>query len=350
MAKESVLTQPQKDSIQIKKFIFHIIIESELNPVFLDEIELTPSQLDFFRQRFIDAAEGTQFEFNDKTTSDVFIRCEKIVNDPDQFHEMSKFLTASFKTHHKKKTTSDGVFITSLVSIEDKADIIFLLKIDNKKVYEYKKLGEKYIMEEIKNTFSEDKKAIQKIAIVDVGNYFVWDVLASDRYPTPGKAIRDFFANFLAVHERETPSVLTSKTISAIRKWAVANKAELDPEQETATYKNRCVEYLKNTPKVKFNDLINRVVSDQDNNRKSRLKKSLKSYLEEQGLYGQSFKPSQGFINKTETKHIRKTAEGIKIEWEGETADVNIEIPNTPNPNDGLYHIVIKTTEVEVIR
>lgn len=350
MAKESVLTQAEKDSVKIKKFIFHIIVESELNPIFLDEVSLTDEQLEFFRKRFVDAAEGTQFEFNDKSTSEVFKNCKTAVDDPERnFYEISRQLTASFKTHHKK-SMSDGVVITSLVSVKDKADIIFLLKIDNKTVYEYKRTGNKAILEEIKNTFVEDKKAIQKNAIIDVGDYYLWDVLAYDRNPAQGKSISVFFSDFLAVHERETPSVLTTKTVSAIRQWAIASKSDLDPNQETSAYKNRCIQYLKSATKVKFKDLVDLVVFDDDASRKRKLKKSLKAYLEEKGLYGQSFTPNQGSLNKAERKNIRKTAEGIKIEWEGEANDVNIEIPNVPNENDGLYHITIKTREVQVVK
>lgn len=350
MAKDSVLTQTEKDSVKIKKFIFHIIVESELNPLFLDEVNLTEEQLEFFRKRFVDAAEGTQFEFNDKLTSEVFKNCKTIIDNPEEnFYEMSRHLTASFKTHHKK-TTSDGVFITSLVSVKDKADIIFLLKLDNKKVYEYKRTGNKAVLEEIKNTFIEDRKSIQKIAIVDIGDYYLWDVLAYDRNSSQGKSISDFFLDFLAVHERETPSVLTTKTVSTIRQWAIANKSDLAPSQEPSAYKNRCIEYLKSATKVKFKDLVDLVVFDEDASRKRRLKQSLKTYLEEKGLYGQIFTPNQGSLSKAERKNIRKTAEGIKIEWEGDANDVNIEIPNTPNANDGLYHITIKTREVEVVK
>lgn len=350
MAKESVLTQADKDSIQIEEFIFHIIVESELNPIFLNQIDLTNEQLNFFKNRFIEAAEGTQFLFTDKATSEVYKKCEVIIDDPKtNFYEMSRHLTASFKTHHSKKT-SDGVFITSLVSMRGDTKILFLLKLDHKKVYEYKQKGEKTILQEIKNTFVEDKKAIQKIAIIDVGNYYLWDVLAYDRYPTNGKALSVFFSNFLAVHPRETPSVLTSNTISAIRQWSIANKRDLDPAQETSFYKNRCIEYLKSASKVKFKDLIDLVILDEDELRKSKLEQSLKQFLQEKGLYGQSFVPNRGSLIKAERKNIRKTAEGIKIEWDGDANDVNIEIPNKPNENDGLYHITIKTRDVQVVR
>lgn len=350
MPKESVLTQSEKDSIKIKEFIFHIIIESELNPIFLDQVELTPEQLEFFKKRFIDAAEGTQFIFKDRTTSEIFKNCKSIVEDSDKnFHDQSKFLTASFKNHHRK-SMSDGVFITALVTIKDECDIVFLLKLDNKKVYEYKRTGNMAILEEIKNTFVEDKKAIQKIAIIDISDYYKWDVLAYDRNPSHGKPIGDFFADFLAVQPRETPSVLTEKTISAIRNWSIMNKLELDPNQETSSYKTRCLEYLKNNNKVNFKDLVDTVILDDDHSRKRKLKRSLKTLLEEKGLYGQSFKPNAGSLNKAQSKNVRKTAEGIKIEWEGDAKDVNIEIPHEPDKNDGLYHISIKTSNIEVVK
>jgi hypothetical protein len=348
MAKESVLTWAEKESFQIEKFIFHIIIQSDLNPKFLDEVILTEEQSKFFRDRFSDASEGTQFEFNDKNTSEVFKNCKLIVDNPDKnFLEISKSLTASFQKHHKK-TTNDGVFITALVSVVKKVDLIFLIKLDNRKVYEYQLHDKKAIMQEIKNTFVEDKKAIQKIAIIDVSDYFVWDVLAFDRNPSPGKTIRDFFADFLAVHERETPYLLTQKTVAAINKWAIANKPILDPSQEVSSYKARGVDYLKNTNKTKSRELINTIIYDDNNERAKKLRKSLRAFLEEKGLFGQEFKPNRNALDKATLKNIRRTAEGIKIEWEGDARDVNIDIPNTPNGNDGLYHISIKTSRIDM--
>jgi len=203
-------------------------------------------------------------------------------------------------------------------------------------------------MQEIKDTFVEDKKAIQKIAIVDVNENYVWDVLAFDRYPSPGKAIRDYFADFLAVHERETPYLLTQKMVSAINKWAVTNKQSLDPNQEISAYKKRCVEYLRNTVKAKSKDIIQTVIFDEDEGRAKKLRKSLQLYMEDKGLFGQEFQPNQKALDKSTLKNIRRTAEGIKIEWEGDARDVNIDIPNTPDPNDGLYHISIKTGRIDI--
>ncbi len=350
MAKESVLTIAEKESFKIKKLIFHIIKQSDLNPIFLDEVVLTAEQSTFFSDRFSDASQGTQFEFNDKKTSEVYKECKLIVaNAEKHFHEMSKSLTASFQTHHKK-TTNDGVFITALVSVLDEVDLIFLIKLDNRKVYEYLIKDKKAIMQEIKNTFVEDKRAVQKVAIIDVSDYFIWDALAYDRNPSPGKTIRDFFADFLAVHERETPAVLTKKTISAINQWAIANRQNLDPSQDVSAYKNRVIDYLRNVTKTKSATLINTVIFDEDSARSSKLKKSLRTFLQEKGLYGQEFAPNKSSLDNATVKNVRKTAEGVKIEWDGDAKDVNITIPNVPNDNDGLVHITIKTHHVDIIK
>jgi len=137
MPKESVLTSKEKESFKIKKFIFHIIVQSSLNPRFLDEVELSEDQAEFFKDRFSDASYGTQFEFNDKKTSDVFKNCTLILDNPEEkFLEISKILTASFQSHHKK-TMNDGVLITALVTVLDTIDLVFLIKLDNRKVYGY---------------------------------------------------------------------------------------------------------------------------------------------------------------------------------------------------------------------
>lgn len=350
MARESVLSQAEKDSFKIKRFIFHIIRKEELNPIFLDEVILDSMQTKFFQERFADVSQGTQFEFNDKTTSDVFKNCKLIIDSPaENFLNVSRDLTASFKNHHKK-TTNDGVFITALVSVVDKTDLIFLIKLDNRKVYEYLIKDRKAIMQEIKNTFVEDKRAVQKIAIINITEYRVWDVLAYDRNPSPSKAIRDYFADFLAVHERETPSVLTTKTIREIRKWANANKTSL--AQEPSSYKKRCIEYLRNHTEVRFSDLINMVILEEDLQKKKTQQKSLKKHLEEVGLYGQSFKPNPGSIKDEEKKTVFQTAEGVKIEWEGKSnaEEVNVSIPSNPDSNDGFYHITIKSSSIEEIK
>lgn len=347
MSKESVLKQDEKDSINIKKIIFHIIIPDGFNPIYLDEVILTENQLIFFKNRLIDASEGTQYSFKDKTTSEIYKQCILLLDSPDtNFLNASKRITANFKSHHNKNT-SEGVFIVALAEIMNERSLIFLIKMDHKIVYEYKKHGNKALLEEIKNTFIEDKKVLQKVALVDVSDYYAWDVLAFDR--TAPSGITEYFKNFLEVTERETAYRLTEKAISFVRQWALENKLQLDPTQDISHYKGRAISYLNSHDLFFTDEFIDFVIFDEDSNRKSTLKHSLYESLVEKGLAGQTFAPSIGVISKKTKKNVRVTSEGLKLEWEGEPNDVNIIIPNQPDKNDGLYHITIKTSNLKVI-
>ena len=140
MKRESVLTDSDKDSIEIVKFIFHIIIEKEQKPIYLKEVNLNAEQIDFFKNRLIAVAQGIRYIFPDKPNSATYNYCKNIVDDNSTFLKLSKKITASFKEHHKGNT-ADGVFIVSLVKIKNSPSFIFLLKIDNRLVYQYKIIG-----------------------------------------------------------------------------------------------------------------------------------------------------------------------------------------------------------------
>lgn len=344
MPKESVLTQVEKDSIVIQKIIFHIIVEDRFNPVFLDEVILTDIQKEFFKNRLIDASQGNQFLFIDKTTSTVYQHCKSIVEDADtNFLPASRKLTASFKSHHKK-STSDGVFVIVLATILNERTLIFLIKLDHKLVYEYHLKKGKASLEEIKNTLVEDKKAIQKVALIDTSDYYAWDVLAFDR-TTPG-GITEYFKNYLQVVEREDATKLTAKAISLARTWATINNELIDPEQDVSSYKKRAINYLSSHAVFDSDEYIDSVIFDEDLDRRARQIESFKNYLIEIGIYGQTFTPSKSAIDRRAKKNVRITSEGLKLEWVGDAQDVNIEIPRQADPNDGLFHIIIKTLNI----
>jgi len=349
MAKESVLTQQEKEAFTIERFIFHIIIESQPAPIYLEEVTLAEDQILFFKQRFIEISEGIQHVFVDPENSDFVKNCQKLIKDPEQeFIRISKLLSASFKSHHKKSTV-DGVFISSLVKTLGDRYLIFLLKLDNRKVYQYKTKNSKALLREIKDTFIEDKKAIQKSALVDISEHYSWDVLAKERNPGKDNRIRSYFADFLTVKEKDTPAKLTQKALSSVRKWAIANRAELDPANDISTYKNRAINYLSNTPIFKVEDFITFVVNDDDELRMDTLFRSLKDSCDQDGLSGQSFKPNAGSLSNALKKNIRKTNEGVRIEWFGETQDSLITIPKEKDKNDNLFHILIRTSSIEIL-
>ena len=347
MAKESVLTNAEKDTIVIEKLIFHIILKDNVNPVFLNKVVISEEQQRFFKARLGDSAQGRQYIFVDGSTLRPKVQ-DIIEGDDDVFVQLSKEIASQFKLTHTNNT-SDGVFIVSVASIGERK-LLFLVKLHHKKIYQYKVQANQALLEEVKNTFSEDKSAIQKVALIDISDRVLWDVLVMDRGARGGDTyITNYFRSFLGVNPRETDSDLTRKTMQAAREWATNNKNIIDPEQEVSFYKNRARGYLLNHDVFNTEEFVEAVVQDPDTNRRNSLKESLLSFMQEKGLAGQVFSPKSNAITKAISKNIRKTAEGVRIEWEGSAATHGIKIPNERNAN-GQYEIIIRTSSIEDIQ
>lgn len=351
MPKQGVLTSGDKQRIKISHFIFHIIITDEDIPHYLDEVVMTDEQQKFFKDRLIDSSTGTQYLFLEKDKSDLVRSIKEIINNPEEkFIEKSRELASNFVRFHKK-TMSDGVYIISLIKLYDNTPLLYLVKMDQKKVLRYKvestDTGKRAILEEIINTFVEDKNAIQKSAIIDIGEYYQWDVLAFDRSKDGGKGITDYFRNYLGVIEREDASVLTRKAVNAVRQWATIYSEDLD--EDPSIFKERAIQYLKTHDTFDSEEFMNMVVYEEDYEKKSLMLKSLREYLSEEGIFGQVFSPKPESLSKADQKNIRETAEGVRLEWLGSAKSKGIKVPSKVDPSDNLYHISIYTRSIKTI-
>lgn len=349
MPRESVLTMAEKDAIKIEKFIFHIILKDEMNPHYLQEVQISDEQKEFFKNRLAEAAQGRQYIFNENSKLRSLVSQILIANNAD-FLRLSKEITYNFKLTHTNATT-DGVFIICKAST-GKRRLLFLVKLEHKRIYQYKvnSSNSTAILNEVKNTFTEDKSAIQKVALIDIDDDVVWDVLVTDRSARSDKSyITDYFRNFLSVLPRETDADLTKKAIATVNKWASNNKQDLDPEQEVSSYKMRGKLYLMNHDSFDTEEFIEAIVQDPDHVRREKLQKSMHDTMVQTGLAGQKFEIKKDALSKAISKNVRLTAEGVKIEWEGNAADNNVRIPNTPDEN-GDYLITIRTSTIREVQ
>ena len=342
MKRESVLTDRDKDSIEIEKFIFHIIIEKELKPIYLKEVSLNEEHKDFFKKRLIDVAQGIRFIFPDKDNSNTFNYCKEIIEDNSKLLKLSKKITSSFKEHHKGNT-ADGAFIVSLVKINNNPSFIFLLKIDNRLVYQYKINNDRATLNKIKDTFVEDVKAIQKMALISLSGDYSWEALAFDR--NSGNSITKYFRDFLGAVEKDDIYELTKKSLSSATRWANQNPRLLNETDVATNYKQRAINYLTSHSTFDSEHFINTVIFDENEERKNRAIASFREFLQTEGIYGQNYKISQKALSKNTVKHKTTTAEGLTLSWTGDPAMVNLTLPKE-RKEDGMYHILIKTNEI----
>ncbi len=344
MAKDSVLTPVEKASISIKNFIFHIIIPGEEKPSYLSEVVLTGSQRSFFCERLAQAAEGTQYLFTDKNASTP-MRCKRILDNPDSnFLEESKGIAQEFLNHHKRQMSS-GVLIVALINVmrdNESIPLISLLKMDHTNVLEYlteeKDGGVVAKLQEVLNTFVEDKSALQKVALIEINDKYSWDVLAKERKSADGVA--DYFKGFLSVTEREDASYWTRQAFSSVASWAFENKEKLPEDQDPSSYKLRAIKYLETHSEFNTKGFLDMVILDDNPDRRQELRDSLNERLADKGIAGQTFTPKPDSIKSGVRKNRRITKEGVTLEWEGEAKTAGIQFEKQP---DGRQRIIIDT-------
>lgn len=359
MPRESVLLSTHRDSLIIENFIFHVILKGEKVPRYLDMVTFADdAQKQFFKELILAAAEGTQYSFVDRDNSDFVENCQLIVDDPvTNFVNLSKKLTHSFHELHSGNV-NDGIFVIARVSMiidRERKSFIALLKVDYSRVYQTIKEHTdeeliKVTFKEIQESIAEDKKKIQKWALIDVGNHFGWNVLAKQRgrlgrqADTP-EAISDYFKRFLGVTERECDSNLTREFVTQVSAWA--RQQEGLPEDEIPNnYKARAISYMEAADNFDSDAFINLVVRDEDPERKEKQSEALREFLADKGLAGQAFTPKPNSLPKSQKKNTLKTGFGVTITWEGNMQDNGIEIDNISR--GGYKYITIKTPAIDL--
>lgn len=351
---EGVLTQVQRDSLEIADFIFHIInpeaVEDHLQVVYMDEVSLHPRQKDFFLARLREAAEGTQYVFKPDAVH-LKDKCSEIVSKPECFVELSRHITEDFSGRHKGQMSA-GVFVVAtvkyLVSAHNWQKLIFLVKMDKRPSFSYsysEQNGRRVaVMDEIENALTETKTAIQKSALIDVSGIFSWNVLASDRVKKP--FIGDYFREFLGVTERQVDSVLTKTAHSTVKKWAQKLTSEqMPPGEDKLGYVGRALNYLKDRDVFDTDEFLNTVVRDGDATRKSVLVELLRKELVDVGIAGQQFRPRPDSLPKKETKQVYQTVEGVTIIFEGDKDGVGLQVKDIGN---NRKQIIIETEKLEI--
>lgn len=336
--RESVLLGWQRDELEIKNFIFHIIAPDDPNSVDgvvpLDEVALSASQEQFFLDRLREISSGNKYLFlqNSVVLSNF---CEQLVAPGEKFVEISRQITADFAGRHKNNM-STGVFVIAEVSVPlqngAKGKLVYLVKLDHKKTLNvsYKLVDgvRKAVMDELPNALTESKSAVQKSALIDVDDQFDWDVLAWDKHGADRTTkLSEYFEGFLGVGIHGTAAGLTAAAIRAIRSCVASMLPEDLPEEFDRTVaKDRALAYLSGTAEFDTDTFVDSIVRLEDAQQAPALRKKLLDALGEAGVAGQRFAPEVKSLSRAQRKTVYKAVEGVSVQYEDGAGESIVEV------------------------
>ncbi|GAA0376539.1 hypothetical protein GCM10009092_45850 [Bowmanella denitrificans] len=348
------LTESAIKTFTIHDFIYHIIWKGETRPEYLDEVILTKNQREFFRDIILEAARGTQYSFRDNKNSFVVTECSKITKDPsNNFVSSSKTLTEHFLYTHPTNAL-DGIIVISRITMEvntETKNFIALLKIDYTKVLEQirdKKKPGVVSFHEIVHSLSEDKKAIQKRALIDIDDSFEWDVIAVERNKVGQKidtedAISKYFRQFLDVSLKVNGSTCSRRLPSAVSRWAKTEEL-VDAIEAKAIV----VAMIKASDgqSIMVDDIRDKVCARKSQAEYKKLKNSFDSFMdkEEYQLKGAQFVARSNSLAKKDEVTTLKTNYGVTISFEGSEKEAKV---NRVKLESGQMKIEILADHVE---
>jgi hypothetical protein len=218
-----LLDQAVLDGVTIQRMIFHVVGPQDSDLQLMDEIDASGFE-NFFLERVRETNVGNRFQFIG-AESGVRPALKSLFSDGSRFVKLTKELAEVFQNGHKgAPSSSRGAFIVAqLRGLPSPA--FALIKFDDQKVLRYQQTTTggrvKAKVSEIDNTFIEDRKAMQKSALIvlndDGGELAVYD-RANKRN------ITDYFKTFLGVKRLWDSNEATNRFVQALAASVLTNK------------------------------------------------------------------------------------------------------------------------------
>jgi len=309
-----------KQNAKIERMIFHIIGPGLKAPEILEEVEDPSIYEQFFLERLDETAKGTSYSFN--SASGVEQQVKTALSSKHAFVDCSEILAHRFQEMFDK----DARLIAGVImffKIKTPSDTYAaIIKYDDIRVISYKTQltdqGKKRpILDIILNTFVQDRKALQKSAIINTTNES--KIICIDRSGKNGD-ITDKFRQFLDAQREFDHSTLTDRLLAATVETIKKNKGIL-PQHLTKRLKSAAREALsaiKNFDPKKPESLLAALFGNHPEMEK--LKETFERELKKQKIHNEKVEIDHTKIG-AKKKLIRETHEGIRIIYEQEHID-----------------------------
>lgn len=308
------------DDAKIERMIFHIINREKISAEILEEVEDPRVYEEFFIERLKETTKGASYKFN--TDSVVQRQLIEAATNPHAFSDCSEILA----NHFHNIFLNDSRLIPGVIMIfkiiakgETYAAII---KYDDIRVISYKtaKTTEgkrKPILDFILNTFVQDRKALQKSAIVKLSD--TKSLYCIDRSGKNGD-ITEKYKQFLDVQREFNHDMLTDRLLDALVATIKKHKGILPKEigNRSRMVAKEALSSLDTFDPTASNELLTKIFGD--HSEKEQLKSTLIKELKKQKIQHEKVKIAKSKVT-TPKKMIKETIEGIRIIYEQSHVD-----------------------------
>lgn len=334
----SFLSDDEKDSLTVKRMIFHIVGKSYPQPSILDEVT-PPEYTDFFIDRIKSALKGNLFKFREHSKTEASLR--NINKAKKNFVTESERLVNDFQHWHTTKT-SNGAFFLFELSTAVNATVFAIIKYDNEDVVRYflknNNNSQKPTLERFSENFVRKADAMQKIALIKLDNKKGGTLIVCDR--SNRTHISGFFEGFLDVQRVNSEDDLSEKLVDALKEVFKLHR-NLLPENIQKRGVNGIYDTLRQ-PGQEFDSeniepLVIAIFGPLES--ASPVRKSLIKSLKNKGILEETFKINPQKITKP-TRRKMMTEEGYEISYDDGMR------PEIRDRKDGRKEIIVITNRI----
>ena len=323
-----VLSQEERNALTVEHFIFHVVHHGGDEPLLFESTPIGDFER-FFVGRIVDTLAGNRFVFSEGSETHGALRTAE--GDPTQFVEVSKSLARRF--HRNDGRFQRGILIVTALRAGERR-FHSLIKYDHERMVAFDVIDAGAALRDVVNGLTESRKAMQKSALIELGDDG-GDLVVVDRSKPTG--ITDFFRDFLQAERLHGEGEMTTTLAKALVR-TVREHADALPVAITAHVRPRLVEIARQRPDfepdVFFTDFFGAHGSEA-------VRSGFDANLARLGLDGESFTFDPAALPAVGQRRFR-TREGVSIVVPEQASDTVAFEPQ----EDGSTVVRIRTGHV----
>lgn len=341
------LTEDERRQLRIESMILHVVGEEEFDPQPTRVVEHSG----FFIGRILDTDVAAVYQF--KEVSGSRDQLQNMATGATTFETGAQNLSREFSRQHGATTRDGAFFVFDLRADDANVRIFSMIKYDYREAIEQSE-GEdgQQRLRRIIHAFIDDKKAIQKSALMRVVNGQAETMVAACDRTKPAPAIADYFATFLDVERIHSDEELNRRLVEALRKTFSECKDVL-PNNDVARALQQAKGVLRDRQEIDEEAIVDAVLAaaghPANDDVRTLLRRRTTQKLRTHRLTGLAFPPDRQVLRKPSLRRIR-TTEGVTVTYPDEVNAVTVQrVRNTEGEGETITITTDRVVEDSVV-